>query len=355
MLDKITAAIESNAVFDEGARGPKQIPVKYQLMVLLHFLGREGETNDSQRQMFRTGSGANQFYRDRVVRALNDLRREYVQWPNEEERREIASRIEKSFHFPNCIGLMDGTLLPLAFQPASDDYADYHGRKFPYSLTVLVINDDRRRIRAYLSGYPGSTHDNRLWRNIRQNKNPAKYFSTQEYILCDTAFEPSDICVPAYKTDAGFHQSPEKIKFNNALSRRRVITEHTMGLWKGRFPWLRSIRMRITNNPISLKKILKYVSATVVLHNMIIEIAEDDNDDESLPWDINDEEISEIGDTTRVPERDLLDYPVPPGSLPGTRREQLMNYIYQTWFWVQNGFIASDDSMSFSSENLDSY
>ena len=113
--------------------------------------------------------------------------------------------------------------------------------------------------------------------------------------------------------------------------------------------------MRITNNPISLKKILKYVSATVVLHNMIIEIAEDDNDDESLPWDINDEEISEIGDTTRVPERDLLDYPVPTGSLPGTRRKQLMNYIYQTWFWVRNGFITSDDSMSLSSESLDSY
>jgi hypothetical protein len=91
MLDKITAAIESNAVFDEGARGPKQIPVKYQLMVLLHFLGREGETNDGQRQTFRTGSGANQFYRDRVVRALNYLRTEYVHWPNEEECREIAS------------------------------------------------------------------------------------------------------------------------------------------------------------------------------------------------------------------------------------------------------------------------
>ena len=65
---------------------------------------------------------------------------------------------------------MDGTLLPLVFEPLSDDAADYHGRKFQYSLTVLVINDDKQRIRAYLAGYPGSTHDNRLWRNMKQNQ-----------------------------------------------------------------------------------------------------------------------------------------------------------------------------------------
>jgi len=82
---------------------------------------------------------------------------------------------------------MDGTLLPLAFQPSSDDAADYHGRKFPYSLTVLVINDDKRRIRAYLSGYPGSTPNNRLWSNLKQNKSPDKYFSPLEYLLCDRA------------------------------------------------------------------------------------------------------------------------------------------------------------------------
>ena len=47
-LDKIPAAIETNEVFAKGARGPKQIPVKHQLMVLLHFLGKEGESNESQ-------------------------------------------------------------------------------------------------------------------------------------------------------------------------------------------------------------------------------------------------------------------------------------------------------------------
>jgi hypothetical protein len=276
-LDKITAAIETNEVFAEGTRGRKQIPVKHQLMVLLHFLGKEGESNESQRQTFKNSYGVNKEYRDRVVEALVALRRQYIRWPDKEERKEIASRIEKLFHFPNCIGFMDGTLLPLGLTPSSDDAADYHGRKFPYSLTVLVINDDKRRIRAYLSGFPGSTHDNRLWRNKKQNQLSTQYFSTSEYLLCDTAFEASDVCIPAYKTDAGFYVDQDKVRFNDALSPPRVITEHTMGLWKGRLPWLRNIRMRITNNPNSLKKILMYIDTTIVLHiicslNLVMEM-----------------------------------------------------------------------------------
>jgi hypothetical protein len=37
-------------------------------------------------------------------------------------------------------------LLRLGIEPEYDDAADYHGRKFTYSLTVNVINDDERGI-----------------------------------------------------------------------------------------------------------------------------------------------------------------------------------------------------------------
>ena len=87
--------------------------------------------------------------------------------------------------------------------------------------------------------------------------------------------------------------------------------------------------MQITNNPESLKRILCYIDATVVLHNMLIEFEGGDMNDEL--WNIEEETLSDIGDVTRVPERDCLDLPLPPGSLPGTRREQLKQYINKTW------------------------
>jgi hypothetical protein len=65
-----------------------------------------------------------------------------------------------------CIA--DGTLLlPLAFQPSTDDYADYKGSKMLYTLTMLVVNDDQRRIRYFSTGWPRSTHNDWVFQNSR--------------------------------------------------------------------------------------------------------------------------------------------------------------------------------------------
>ena len=111
---------------------------------------------------------------------------------------------------PNCVGLMDGTLAELSIQPQCDDSSDYSGRKYGYSLTIMVINDDERKIRAYYSGFPGCSHDNRIWKAMDQYQRPELYFSDIEYLLCDTAFEPSHHTVPAYKCQPGFLQDPDK-------------------------------------------------------------------------------------------------------------------------------------------------
>ena len=47
-----------------------------------------------------------------------------MKWLDEEECKETAKQIENSFHFANCAGFMDGTLLSLVFALTSDDAAD---------------------------------------------------------------------------------------------------------------------------------------------------------------------------------------------------------------------------------------
>jgi len=107
---------------------------------------------------------------DRVVQSIIDIRDEYIKWPTEKERNQSAKQIEQEFLLTNCIGLMDGTLLPLGITPSCSDAAYCNGRKFPYSLTLCVINDDKHKIRAYFSGFSGSTQDNQVWRNMLQNQ-----------------------------------------------------------------------------------------------------------------------------------------------------------------------------------------
>lgn len=53
----------------------------------------------------------------RVLQAILKLQKKVIGWPDEEERKQIGSRIKQAHGFVNCVGLIDGTLFPLALLP----------------------------------------------------------------------------------------------------------------------------------------------------------------------------------------------------------------------------------------------
>ena len=75
----------------------------------------------------------------------------------------------------------------------------------------------------------------------------------------------------------------------------------------------------MTNNKDDLKKILKYILATLVLHNLLIDY------DHNVPeeW-IEDDDSSELDNPGRA--NDELDLPVPIGSSNDERCQQLVRY-----------------------------
>ena len=85
MLDKIVQKIKPSDVFKRGAKGPAQTKVKHQLMLLLHFLGKEDESNASQQNQFKVSYGASEKCQDRVVLSLINIRDEYIKWPTEKK------------------------------------------------------------------------------------------------------------------------------------------------------------------------------------------------------------------------------------------------------------------------------
>ena len=56
--------------------------------------------------------------------------------------------------------------------------------------------------------------------------------------------------------------------------------------------------MLITNEKKSLEKVLRYMDATIVLHNMLIDMGCDD--DENVAWDVDDEVLMAIDDDARI-------------------------------------------------------
>jgi hypothetical protein len=301
---KLVSLIENHPIFGAGARGPQQASPAHQLMVFLKYIGTEGSGNSNPdlRSVFRTGRGTNEVFKNRVVKAIRSMRSTYYSWPDEEERRQISSRIHRAFDFPNCVGFIDGTLNPLSSKPRREDSGDFYGRKQGYSLSTLTVSDDRRMIRYFLAGWPGSCHDNRVYRNCMLASTPNDYFSGNQYLLGDSAYEPSDNMVPSYKKPNGCNLPREHVIFNACLASARVTSEHCIGVWKARFPWLRNIPMILTESQRSLRRILHVMECTVILHNFLImgneaEVPNDWLDDNDVtPLDPNDEVNREIRD-----------------------------------------------------------
>ena len=134
----------------------------------------------------------------------------------------------------------------------------------------MVICDDHKRIRYLNIGWPGSVHDQRIYQNCKINKTPAQFFSSQEYLLGDSAFTSNAWTVPAYKKFSGqIVLAPGQIFFNDLLSAARCKVEHTIGIWKARFPFLRQLRNRIIGKK-SMKEVINFVKASAVLHNLFV-------------------------------------------------------------------------------------
>ena len=78
-----------------------------------------------------------------AILALSDR---YLYWPDANERRKIAYKINVLYNFPHCVAIADGTLFPLAFEPKTMDAPDYSGRKYGYSLSTLIVCDHIRAV-----------------------------------------------------------------------------------------------------------------------------------------------------------------------------------------------------------------
>lgn len=95
--------------------------------------------------------------------AISDLSNIFIQWPTHEEQDEIALSIEERSHIQNCVGFIDGTHIRLSSAPGGE--RDYINRKKYASVQLQLVVDDRLLIRDIYVGWPGCTHDARVYRN----------------------------------------------------------------------------------------------------------------------------------------------------------------------------------------------
>jgi len=259
--------------------------------------------------------GSKDTYVERCVEAIRStMRTKYYSWPDASERRSLAAHFHQKYKLPNAILVPDGTTFRFGTKPLRADAADYSGRKEGFTMKNLFFSDCCRRIRYYVSGWAGCVHDNRMWKTCRLFRRPDDFFSPNEYIIGDSAFENGAHMVTTYRSPPGGVLVGTKKAFNDVLSSPRVISEHVNGILKGRWSWLNCIPCLLTEDVKTMERILKLIDVTVILHNFLAEENLNDDDDVFL---------AENGQQEELADGDVLNLAVENGAPLDCRREQL--------------------------------
>ena len=249
---------------------------------------------------FGIAKGTVSNYVRRVVSALLEIKSETVHWPDKHERQQMRNRLGLK-GFRHCVGIIDGTLIGLMFRPLAY-HECYYTHKSMYALNVMIVCDDRKRIIFYNAGWPGSTHDNRVFRNSKLFYKRGQYFSHHEYLLGDSAYSASPVMVQAFKKQASTADLPANHEFfNTCLAQVRIASEHCIGILKGRFRCLKKHNIKLKDSKEQVKELVDMIGACVVLHNLLINYDEDDIPDSlydevnaEIDWTMYDEEEEEI-------------------------------------------------------------
>ncbi|GAU95304.1 hypothetical protein RvY_06946-1 [Ramazzottius varieornatus] len=178
----------------------------------------------------------------------------------------FQARILADSGFPDCVGMLDGTLIPLEYKPKKDG-EDYWSHKSRYGISAVIVCDDERKIRYVFVGFCGSVHDMRVYSNARLASLTLKLFTPGEYLLADSAYTTSAVTVSTYKRPSSLVADNEQ--FNFYLASIRIRVKHTIGILRGRFPFLQSFRIKIFDKETH-ERAVRWIKACVVLHNMFL-------------------------------------------------------------------------------------
>lgn len=194
----------------------------------------------------------------------------YVRIPCTQGLREIVDGFEQRWGFPQAVGAIDGTHIPI-LKPR-DSPADYYNRKGFYSVLIQGLVDFRGRFMNVNIGWPGKVHDARVLANslCYKEANAKTLFpdwvkrinnvDVPLVILGDPAYPLLTWLMKPYVYHSGMSRK-ENI-YNYRHSRARMCVENAFGRLKGRW---RCLLKRMDN---SIDNVANIIATCVTLHNL---------------------------------------------------------------------------------------
>ena len=180
---------------------------------------------------------------------------------------ESVSKCYSKHGFPQCIGAIDGTQVPIK-QP-SENATDYINRKGRYTVNIQAVADYKYCFTDVMIKWPGSVHDARLFststlsndiRNgIRCEKVIAEGEPAVRICLLGDPVYPLFPCLMKKFANGGAHESGEFFGFR--WSSARMVIECAFGRLKANFGCLRR------EMDINIKELPNLINSCLVLNN----------------------------------------------------------------------------------------
>ncbi|XP_033738912.1 putative nuclease HARBI1 [Pecten maximus] len=228
LIAELTPAIEYT-IRESGKEG---LPVRKQLLVYLWYISNQDSIREISRLFGVSTSTVHRCIR-RVSKALCSMRQHIIRWPDFGTQGLISEAISERVGLPNVVGFIDGTHIRLSQIPNGD--TDYINRKGYPSIVLQLVVDDQLLITDCYVGWPGSTHDARVYHNSPLHDKLVRrdILGQDNFIIGDGAYPLSTSLMTPFR-DTGRLTQPQK-RYNRIVSSVRQSVERAIGHLKSRF------------------------------------------------------------------------------------------------------------------------
>lgn len=217
--------INDNPLF-HGKNSEKQFSPYFQLALVMYRLGANGTGASIARiaALFGIGDGGTiEKITWKVFQCILPLEDAFIKWPSAEEKADII--FQTSDELPHCIGYVDGLEIPLEYTP-SENPVPYFSRQRQYAIKMQAVGDYNRYIRHIVIGWPGSSHDARIFNESKLATNPDEFLSGMEWLAGDSAYTLSTRLLTPFRSSSRTLTPLQRAKFNKFFSSKRVRIEH---------------------------------------------------------------------------------------------------------------------------------
>lgn len=254
---------ELNDELQHPTRRSHPLPVSLQLLAALRYYGT-GTFFLGVGDTLGIGKTVVSYCVRDVSRAISTMSPRYITFPGDNQSQQnTKTDFYNMYGFPNCLGAIDGTLIPILAPPAALDEPAFVCRKGYHAINAQAICNGRLLFTNAVVKWPGSTHDAFVWANCRLARKFEGGDFGESWLIGDSGYPLRPWLLVPYLNVAG--RAEERYNARHKTARNTI--ERAFGLLKMRFRCLHKSGGCLMFSP---SRCTKVILTCMCLHNICV-------------------------------------------------------------------------------------